>query len=198
MLLDLSARSSAAELAGPQAPEARLSIPSALACAPLRDPGPGYHDHDAPARHDPCGRVGRQGAHRYQAFAFVVGGFGRADAKMAWGRSSPVGGCASVKRTARVKLATEVPFLLRDDVERQGKPVEGGTHMRIAHRVARIIAVMMVAVGGSGCAEAKIGIGPFKVLSVEGGPGGVEAKGPSAGPFKTKSAEIGPRGREIK
>lgn len=36
----------------------------------------------------------------------------------------------------------------------------------------------------AGCAELKIGVGPFKAASVEVGPGGVEAKGPSAGPFK--------------
>jgi hypothetical protein len=49
-----------------------------------------------------------------------------------------------------------------------------------------------------GCAEAKLGIGPFKAASVEVGPGGVEAKGPSAGPFKTPSAEVGPGGAEMK
>jgi hypothetical protein len=36
---------------------------------------------------------------------------------------------------------------------------------------------------GPGGAEAKIGVGPFKAVSVEAGPGGIEQKGPSAGPF---------------
>jgi hypothetical protein len=33
---------------------------------------------------------------------------------------------------------------------------------------------------------------------MEVGPGGVEAKGPSAGPFKTKGVEVGPGGKEKK
>lgn len=37
---------------------------------------------------------------------------------------------------------------------------------------------------GPGGAEAKIGVGPFKVYSLEAGPGGVEEKGRSAGPFR--------------
>jgi hypothetical protein len=48
---------------------------------------------------------------------------------------------------------------------------------------------MIMALSFLGCAEAKIGVGPFKAASVEVGPGGIEAKGPSAGPFKTKSVE---------
>ena len=47
-----------------------------------------------------------------------------------------------------------------------------------------VAACAVVACGG--CAEAKLGIGPFKALSVEVGPGGVEAKGPSAGPIHAK------------
>jgi hypothetical protein len=70
--------------------------------------------------------------------------------------------------------------------------------MRTTRRIVRAVAVLMLAAGAFGCAEAKIGIGPFKALSVEAGPGGVEAKGPSAGPLKTKGAEIGPGGAEIK
>lgn len=55
--------------------------------------------------------------------------------------------------------------------------------------------ILMIAAGVCfGCAEAKIGIGPFKAASVEVGPEGVEAKGPSAGPLKAGSAEVGPGG----
>jgi len=39
---------------------------------------------------------------------------------------------------------------------------------------------------GPGGAEAKLGVGPFKLYSVEAGPGGTEAKGLSAGPFKAR------------
>jgi len=70
--------------------------------------------------------------------------------------------------------------------------------MRHIPEIARILAVLVVAGAGFGCAEAKIGIGPFKVLSAEVGPGGVEAKGPSAGPFKSKGVEVGPGGAERK
>jgi hypothetical protein len=49
-----------------------------------------------------------------------------------------------------------------------------------------------------GCVEAGIGLGPFKAASVEVGPGGIEAKGPSAGPIKAGSAEVGPGGAEAK
>ncbi|MBX3501872.1 MAG: hypothetical protein KF889_20715 [Alphaproteobacteria bacterium] len=37
---------------------------------------------------------------------------------------------------------------------------------------------------GPGGAETKLGIGPFKLFSIEAGPGGLEQKGPSAGPFR--------------
>ena len=61
--------------------------------------------------------------------------------------------------------------------------------MKTAYEFMRIFIVMIAALCVLACAEAKIGIGPFKAASVEIGPGGVEAKGPSAGPFKTKSVE---------
>lgn len=68
--------------------------------------------------------------------------------------------------------------------------------MKTGHRIIRILIVVAVAAGGFGCAEMKVGVGPFKAISVEAGPGGVEAKGPSAGPFKTKGVEVGPGGME--
>ncbi|MEX1201160.1 MAG: hypothetical protein WEB02_10265 [Methylophaga sp.] len=46
------------------------------------------------------------------------------------------------------------------------------------------IGLSMLAMLGA-CAEAKIGMGPFKAGSVEVGPGGVEATGPSAGPIQS-------------
>ena len=49
--------------------------------------------------------------------------------------------------------------------------------------LSRTIVVLVVLLLGA-CAEAKIGMGPFKAGSVEVGPGGVEAKGPSAGPIQ--------------
>lgn len=52
-----------------------------------------------------------------------------------------------------------------------------------------MIITVMVACGA--CAEAKIGMGPFKAGSVEVGPGGVEAKGPSAGPVSAGKIEAG-------
>jgi hypothetical protein len=58
-----------------------------------------------------------------------------------------------------------------------------------SNRVARSLAVAAAALACLGCAEAKLGVGPFKALSVEVGPGGVEAKGPSAGPFRTRGIE---------
>jgi len=61
--------------------------------------------------------------------------------------------------------------------------------MKTAFEVTRALTVAIVVVSCLGCAEAKIGVGPFKAMSVEVGPGGVEAKGPSAGPFKTKGVE---------
>lgn len=61
-----------------------------------------------------------------------------------------------------------------------------------------VLVVLPLMASASGCAELKIGVGPFKAVSMEAGPGGVEAKGPSAGPFKTKSAEVGPGGAEVK
>ncbi|HWQ37748.1 MAG TPA: hypothetical protein VNM24_03925 [Burkholderiales bacterium] len=61
--------------------------------------------------------------------------------------------------------------------------------MKAAHAILRVL-VFAVAAGSLGCAELKVGAGPFKAMSVEVGPGGVEAKGPSAGPFKTKGAEM--------
>lgn len=61
--------------------------------------------------------------------------------------------------------------------------------MKTAYEIIRALLAITVAVFVFGCAEAKIGMGPFKAASVEIGPGGVEAKGPNAGPFKTKSVE---------
>lgn len=68
---------------------------------------------------------------------------------------------------------------------------------QISRRMVLALLLPLVALA-TGCAELKLGVGPFKALSVEAGPGGVEAKGPSAGPFKTKSAEVGPGGAEVK
>lgn len=70
--------------------------------------------------------------------------------------------------------------------------------MKCAYETIRIILVIIVAFFVLGCAEAKIGIGPFKAASVEVGPGGVEAKGPSAGPFKTKGVESKPNREDDK
>ena len=53
----------------------------------------------------------------------------------------------------------------------------------------QFVLVMIAAVVAFGCAEAKIGVGPFKAASVEVGPGGVEATGPSAGPLKTRGTK---------
>ena len=61
--------------------------------------------------------------------------------------------------------------------------------MQLACSIVRIWIVAVVALVGLGCVEAKVGIGPFKAISVEAGPGGVEAKGPSAGPFKVDRNE---------
>jgi DNA-binding transcriptional regulator of glucitol operon len=61
--------------------------------------------------------------------------------------------------------------------------------MKTPYEIIRFFLVIILAAFVIGCAEAKIGIGPFKAASVEIGPGGFEAKGPSAGPFKTKSVE---------
>jgi len=61
--------------------------------------------------------------------------------------------------------------------------------MRAAVEILRALTLALAAASLLGCAEAKIGVGPFKAMSVEVGPGGVEAKGPSAGPFKTKGVE---------
>jgi len=62
-------------------------------------------------------------------------------------------------------------------------------------RMSVFLALPLVA-SVAGCAELKVGVGPFKAASVEAGPGGVEAKGPSAGPLKTTGAEIGPGGAD--
>ncbi len=70
--------------------------------------------------------------------------------------------------------------------------------MKSMHAFIQRLVVLAFAASASGCAELKVGAGPFKAGSVEIGPGGVEAEGPSAGPFKTKSAEIGPGGAEVK
>jgi hypothetical protein len=70
--------------------------------------------------------------------------------------------------------------------------------METTRKVTQFLIVVLTAGMCLGCAEAKIGIGPFKAASVEVGPGGVEAKGPSAGPFKATSAEVGPGGAEAK
>ena len=70
--------------------------------------------------------------------------------------------------------------------------------MNTTRKVSQFLLLMIAVVVCFGCAEAKIGIGPFKAASVEVGPGGVEAKGPSAGPFKAASAEVGPGGAEAK
>jgi len=61
--------------------------------------------------------------------------------------------------------------------------------MSTPHNVTQFLLLMITAVVYFGCAEAKIGIGPFKAASAEVGPGGVEAKGPSAGPLKTKDTK---------
>lgn len=55
----------------------------------------------------------------------------------------------------------------------------------------QVLIAMIAAAACGGCVEAKIGVGPFKAASVEVGPGGVEAKGPSAGP-------VGARGKEAR
>lgn len=60
----------------------------------------------------------------------------------------------------------------------------------------KILALVLIATLCAGCLEAKVGVGPFKAISVESGPGGIEAKGPSAGPFKTKSIEIESRDKK--
>lgn len=70
--------------------------------------------------------------------------------------------------------------------------------MKTMQMGVRILALAALVAAISGCAELKVGAGPFKAGSVEVGPGGVEAKGPSAGPFKTWGAEIGPGGKEVK
>lgn len=56
-------------------------------------------------------------------------------------------------------------------------------------QITRVLILVLSAVACAGCAEAKLGVGPFKAMSVEIGPGGVEAKGPSAGPFGVKARE---------
>jgi hypothetical protein len=70
--------------------------------------------------------------------------------------------------------------------------------MSTAPKIIPLVLVLSGAVVCFGCAEGKIGVGPFKAASVEVGPGGPEAKGPSAGPFKAGSAEVGPGGPEAK
>lgn len=65
--------------------------------------------------------------------------------------------------------------------------------MSTLFRGFQISGIAIVTVICTGCLEAKLGAGPFKAISVEAGPGGIEAKGPSAGPFKTKSIELEPR-----
>lgn len=62
--------------------------------------------------------------------------------------------------------------------------------MKFVHPIIRFLTAAAIAAGIAGCAEIKVGAGPFKAMSVEVGPGGAEAKGPSAGPFKTHSVEI--------
>lgn len=68
--------------------------------------------------------------------------------------------------------------------------------MNMALSSMRCLIIVLVAIFSFGCAEAKIGAGPFKAMSVEAGPGGIEAKGPSAGPFKTYSKEVDWHGEE--
>lgn len=53
----------------------------------------------------------------------------------------------------------------------------------------RVLIAIIAAAACGGCVEAKLGVGPFKAGSVEVGPGGVEAKGPSAGPFGARGTE---------
>ena len=65
--------------------------------------------------------------------------------------------------------------------------------MKTPHKATQFFILLIAAGVCFGCAEAKIGIGPFKAASVEVGPGGAEAKGPSAGPFKTKKANSQPK-----
>jgi hypothetical protein len=61
--------------------------------------------------------------------------------------------------------------------------------MKTVRKVTPFVIVMIVVGVSFGCAEAKIGIGPFKAASVEVGPGGAEVKGPSAGPLKGTKAK---------
>lgn len=68
--------------------------------------------------------------------------------------------------------------------------------MRTLFSGLKISALALTAVVCTGCLEAKVGVGPFKAISVESGPGGIEAKGPSAGPFKTKSIEVESRDKK--
>ncbi|MEX0959332.1 MAG: hypothetical protein WDZ63_08585 [Burkholderiales bacterium] len=70
--------------------------------------------------------------------------------------------------------------------------------MNAIQSTVRFLVIAAIAASIHGCAELKVGAGPFKAMSLEVGPGGVEAKGPSAGPFKTTGAEIGPGGKEKK
>jgi hypothetical protein len=46
--------------------------------------------------------------------------------------------------------------------------------MKTACKITRFLGVAITAVLCVGCAEAKIGLGPFKAMPVEVGPGGVE------------------------
>lgn len=61
--------------------------------------------------------------------------------------------------------------------------------MATAIRGIRVSFVALVAAVGIGCAEAKVGVGPFKAMSIEVGPGGAEAKGPGAGPLNAGGVE---------
>lgn len=70
--------------------------------------------------------------------------------------------------------------------------------MKPVHAIIRFLAVVALASGAAGCAEIKVGKGPFKLMSVEVGPGGAEAKGPSAGPLKTKHLELDSDGKKKK
>ena len=63
--------------------------------------------------------------------------------------------------------------------------------MKTARKKVTHFVIVMIAAGVCfACAEAKIGVGPFKAASVEVGPEGSEVKGPNAGPLKGKSLKL--------
>lgn len=68
--------------------------------------------------------------------------------------------------------------------------------METAYHIPRFLLIAAAAAVSLGCVEAKVGVGPFKAMSIEVGPGGAEAKGPSAGPLKLKGKEGESRRKE--